>query len=565
MDREEFERLIDQVVSPQLTHLCGASLPGSSPAMGSLAEDFARVRAELARPPAEHRCGVVFLHPPAPPWLGLELLRLCGVSAEATCELHPRSPVYNAGLLFGQIRCPGRFEAGGRGVLGVTGLGGLGDGQFDRLRAHLEAWWSKRPDEAGHHLVMTAQEHPSIVAAAQAAGARVVRVAPLADRPADFPHVLHDLAVRHRGSLSDFDADTFDLLASRRWEGDLRELDGVVQRLYPEGGGAEISVNAERVREVLRGPLVPESGLESGALWEQVQRECQSCDERTTALVGVPFFVAASNETNPFDDPSPRGQFFRVISWAYQRFYEAAKTNFEFLWGARQTACSGDVTETRRLCGFINRFRHHHQHHAPAERPGFRDVQHWMSEVCCQESPAPWHHEVCVTAILVEILQLTAAIGRLLASVANENDEGRRLLVEQWQERLNLSWSSQRRRDFICNRLLAVAGWKVNPRPVADQWLDPVKEHLRGLRYIPAEEREEALTQWLDAQLRNDPDSQPLVKGDDMVDFGVPPTKRKDLLAELQRAQLQGLSREELLQRARSAAELRPDRPADFA
>ena len=148
--------------------------------------------------------------------------------------------------------------------------------------------------------------------------------------------------------------------------------------------------------------------------------------------------------------------------------------------------------------------------------------------------------------------------------MTNENNEGRRLLVEQWQERLNLSWSPQRRREFICNRLQAVAGWKVNPRRVADQWLDPVKEHLRGSHHIPEEERVEALAGWLDAQLRNDPDSQPQVKGDDLVDLGVPPTKRKDLLAELQRAQLQGLSREELLQRARSAAELRPDRQADF-
>jgi len=170
-----------------------------------------------------------------------------------------------------------------------------------------------------------------------------------------------------------------------------------------------------------------------------------------------------------------------------------------------------------------------------------------------------------VTTILVEILQLTVAIGRLLASVASEDDQGRRQLVEQWQERLNLSWSTLRRREFICNRLQAVAGWKVNPRRVADQWLDPVKEHLRGLRHIPEQEREKALTRWLDEQLRNVPDSQPLVKGDDLVDLGVPPTKRKELLEELQRAQLQGLSREELLQRARSAAEIRPDRPADFA
>ena len=479
--------------------------------------------------------------------------------------MYPRSPVYNAGLLFGQIRCPGRFEAGGRGVLGVAGLGGLGDGQFDRLRAHLEAWWYNRPDEAGHHLVLTAQEHPSMVAAAQAAGAGVVRVAPLADRPEDFPHVLHALALRHRGSLGHFDADTFGLLASRRWEGDLRELDGVVHRLYSEDGGSAISANVEWVRELLRGPLTPDSVLDSGALWEKVHRECRSCDKRTTELVGMPFFVAASNETDPFDDPSPRGQFFRVISWAYQRFYEAAKTNLEFLWGARQAACPGDVTETRRLYGLINRFRQHHQHHAPAGYPGLRDVQQWMSEVCGQESPAPWHHEVCVTTILVEILQLTAAIERMLASVANENDEGRRLLVEQWQERLNISWSAQRRREFICDRLLAVAGWKVNPRRVADQWLDPVKEHLGRLRHIPEEERVKALTRWLDAQLRSDPDSRPLVKGDDLVDLGVPPTKRKDLLAELQRAQLQGLSREDLLQRVRSAAELHPDRPADFA
>jgi hypothetical protein len=478
--------------------------------------------------------------------------------------LHPRSPVYNAGLLFGQIHCPGRFEAGGREVLGVAGLGGLGEGQFDRLRAHLEAWWYKRPDEAGHHLVMTAQEHPSILTAAEAAGARVIPVAPLADRPEDFPHVLHALALRHRGSLGDFDADAFGLLASRRWDGDLRELDGVVRRVYSDDGGSKISVNVERVRELLRDPLAPEPALESGALWEQVQRECRSCDEQTTELVGAPFFVAASNETDPFDDPSPRGQFFRVISWAYQRFYEAAKTNLEFLWGARQASCPGDVTETSRLCSFINRFRHHHQHHASAGHPGFRDVQQWMSEVCGQETPAPWHHEVCVTAILAEILRLTEAIGRLLASVANENEEGRRLLVEQWQERLNLSWSPQRRREFICKRLLAIAGWKVNPRRVADQWLNPVQEHLRGLRHIPQEEREEALTRWLDAQLRNDPDSQPLVKGDDLVDLGVPSAKRKDLLAELQREQLRGLSREELLERARSATERRPDPPADL-
>ena len=70
MDREEFERLIDQVVSSQQAHPCGASLPGGSPAMSALAEDLARVRAELARPPAEHRCGVVFLHPPRAPLAG---------------------------------------------------------------------------------------------------------------------------------------------------------------------------------------------------------------------------------------------------------------------------------------------------------------------------------------------------------------------------------------------------------------------------------------------------------------------------------------------------------------
>jgi hypothetical protein len=104
----------------------------------------------------------------------------------------------------------------------------------------------------------------------------------------------------------------------------------------------------------------------------------------------------------------------------------------------------------------------------------------------------------------------------------------------------------------------------VNPRPVADQWLTPVQERLRSLRHLPEEERLATLTQWLDVQLKNDPDSQPLVKGDDLVDLGVSPKKRKDLLMELQRAQLQGLSREELLERARIAAELRPDRPEDI-
>jgi hypothetical protein len=79
--------------------------------------------------------------------------------------------------------------------------------------------------------------------------------------------------------------------------------------------------------------------------------------------------------------------------------------------------------------------------------------------------------------------------------------------------RLILSWSPQRRRVFICKRLLALAGWRVNPRRVADQWLEPMKEHLAGLRHIPEEEREEALTRWLDKQLRSDPDSHPLVKG----------------------------------------------------
>jgi hypothetical protein len=410
---------------------------------------------------------------------------------------------------------------------------------------------------------MTAQEHPGIVAAAQASGAGVVRVAPLADRPEDFPHVLHALALRYCGSLSDFDADTFGLLASHSWEGDLRELDGIVHRLYPEEGATKTSVTVWQVRELLQSPLAPKLALESGALWEQVQRECQSCDERTTELVGAPFFAAASNETDPFDDASPRGQFFRVVSWAYQRFCEAAKTNLDFLWRARQAACPGDVAETKRLYDFINRFRQHHQHHAPVRRPGFRDVQQWISDVCGQESPAPWDQEICVMTILVEILQLTGAIGRLLASVANENEEGRKLLVEQWQEGLNLSWSPQRLREFISKRLLAIAGWKVNPRRIADQWLDPVRVHLRGLRLIPETEREKVLTRWLDEQLRNDPYSQPLIRGDDLVDLGIPPTKRKDLLAELQRAQLEGLAREELLQRAGSAAELPPDRPAD--
>ncbi len=555
MEREEFERLIDEVVNLQQTHPCGGNLPGGSAAMKKLAQDLAQVRAKLARPPGEHCFGVVLLHPPAPPWLGLELLRLCEVSAGETCQLHPRSPVYNAGLLFGQLRCPGRLEAGERGVLGVAGLSGLGDGQFDRLRAHLEAWWYKRPDEARYHLVMTAQEHPNIVAAAQAAGLGVVRIASLADRPEDFPHVLHAFALQHHGSLGDFDADAFRLLASRRWDGDLWELDEVVHRVYSEDGWSDFSVDVKRVRESLRAPLTPEAVPESGTLWEQVQRECRSCDERTTELVGAPFFVPASNEPNPFDDPSPGGQFFRVISWAYQRFYEGANTNLRFLWAARQAACLVDVTETKRLYGFINRFRHHHQHHAPAGHRGPQDVQQWTLEVCGQESLSPWHREVCITAILVAILKLTSAIGRLLASVANENDEGRTQLIEQWRERLNLSWSPQRRRKFICSRLLTVAGWKVNPRPVADRWLNQVEEHLRGIRHIPEEKREAALTQWLDEQLKSDPDSQPLVRGDDLVDLGVPQTKRKELLEELQRAQLQGLSRDELLQLARSAAE----------
>src|SRR5262245_54232419 len=175
MAPQAFERLVDQVASSELSHPCGASLPGNSLAMQELAKDLARVHEGLTHDPAKHRCGVVFLHPPAPSWLGQELLRLCGLNAEAIYELHPRSPVYNAGLLFGQIRSPGRFEAGGHGVVGVTGLGGLGENQFNRLRAHLEAWWFKRPDEACYHLVMTAEEHPGIVAAAQTAGATIIR------------------------------------------------------------------------------------------------------------------------------------------------------------------------------------------------------------------------------------------------------------------------------------------------------------------------------------------------------------------------------------------------------
>ncbi len=555
MHRDDFERLIDQVVRPQPPHPCGAKLPGGSPAMRALAEDVKEVRAALTLPPAQHRCGVVFLHPPAPLWLGLELLKLCGVPATATCELHPRSPVYNGGLLFGQICLPGRFEAGGPGVVGVAGLTGLGDGQFPRLRAHLEAWWSRLPDEARHHLVMTAQEYPPLAQAAQAAGARIIRVAPLSERPEDFPHVLHALALLRHGSLADFDADALKLLEGHRWERDLQELDEIVERLYPPDRGGQDSVNVERVRESLRDRQAPEPLPEICALWDQVRTACRSCDDQTKALVGAPFFEPAANETDPFDDPSPRGQFFRIISWAYQRFYESAKTNLEFLWGARQATCPGDVAQTKRLHGFINRFRHYQQHYAPAGRPGYQDIQQWMSNVCGQEIPAPWQHELCVRAVLGEIRQLAEAVGRLLDSVANESDEGRQMLTDQWQERLNLSWSPQRRRDFICERLMKVAGWRVNPRPVADQWLTPVQEYLRSLRHRPEEERLAALTQWLDAQLKNDPDSQPLVKGDDLMDLGVPPTKRKDLLAELQRGQLQGLSRDELLERARSAAE----------
>jgi hypothetical protein len=165
-----------------------------------------------------------------------------------------------------------------------------------------------------------------------------------------------------------------------------------------------------------------------------------------------------------------------------------------------------------------------------------------------------------VTAILGDILRMTVAIERLLASVASEKPEGRRLLVEQWQERLNLSWPPQRRRDFICTRLLAVAGWKVNPRKIADRWLEPLAEYLSGLRSIPDSEREVALTGWLDAQLKADPDSRPIVGGDDLIDLGVPPTLRKGLLEELQRGQLRGLSRDELLQTAINAVQSTSDR-----
>ena len=540
MEPNEFNDLVQQVVTQISSHPCGERLPGLSSGMQSLADELERIRVEIDSQPAAHRTGVLLAHPPAPDWMGREILRRCGLTDGSMLELRSLSPIYNSGMLFGQISEPGCLESGRVGVLAIAGLSALADREADRLRAQLHAWWGWRPSAVPqpYHLIVTAEDATAASTVAMELGLRVVRFPRLAERMDDFPHILHALSRWFGGTLSDFGPDSFMLLSSRSWPGDLAELHWILQCLYRNPvGSREAEFSRQEVQEALQKPFIREPHPDMPALWHQVQKSCRACDDLTMTLMEVPFFVPEANESDPFDDPAPRGQFFRLVSWASQRFHEAAGNKLNFLFRARSASSPTDIADAKRLKRLFDQFRNYQQHFFHVGNVGPSDVLQWLQTICGSERVHPWHNEQCVARLLRDILQMIEIVQRLLRAIIA--DPGRAELIEQWQEDLNLTWSPERLRIFVQDRLKKV-GWRVNARKIADRWLADVQKRLRELRTSSEAEREVLLTEWLDPKLQADPDSLPWVRGGDLEDLGVLPARRGSLLQELQQLQLQG-------------------------
>ncbi len=544
-----FDALLTGVSAPTDRHPFWSLLPGRSSAVARVACELVDIRERLTRPPADGRVGVAVVHPPAPDWFSNELLNCLGVPPEAVCELRPATPVSNAGILFGRFDQPGLLEAGHPTVLGLAGVGALGPARIARLRGFVEVWWQARPPSAAPHLVFTAQDGGAVADAANALGLQVVRMPALAGRGDDFAHVLNAVAERHGGALGVFDPDAFAALAAHPWPGDLLELCRVVERLLAPP--VDRGVTANRVRECLTNPFVALGTADSAEGWLRLRRACDRCDSAARELVERACFEPTDFDHDPFTDPSPRGQFFALIAWAYRRFHEAGKAMLDYL--TRHPLA--DPSERAEMTGLRERFnqlRQLFQHHQPAGRPLKVAAVEWLTAACGRTTPDDWQYEECVGRAVADLTRLAERVAAVLTRLRDHPE--RRRIVAELEENLNLTWSAQRRREFITDWLKANTGWRVNTRPIADRWLADFQQRVRALAHMADEERQERLREWVKVQYAADLLARPLVTGRDLVELGVLETDRAATLETLQLAQLNGeQSRVELLKRIRVA------------
>lgn len=134
--------------------------------------------------------------------------------------------------------------------------------------------------------------------------------------------------------------------------------------------------------------------------------------------------------------------FLRTVSWLYALYHEAGKWNLEFLY--EQLKASGldqdkihykHVESVQQLRTFL-------QHNLDPTKEQNRTIQytceHWFKAQCQVAVPTTnMHWKLCLLNLLQEVQIFLRTLQEYLRGV--EQDEGRALLVQQWEDHLQRS------------------------------------------------------------------------------------------------------------------------------
>jgi hypothetical protein len=502
----------------------------------------------------EPRVGGLILRPQWPTDVQEQLLTACNVSDWQRLQLQPQSPIYNAGLLFGNAGFAAALEAAPTAGIVVLGLEYLGPELANRWLVHLRVWWHSRPSQTGRppHLLHIAERKTHAADCLAESGLlTVVSFPPMASRPQDLPYLLHAEASTRGGGLADFKPQALEVLVQYAWPSDWDEIRALANYLYDHvDKNTPVGFSGDDVRRGLEqaastfGFQAPNKPF---VTWQDLREIGSVCDTLTQPLLGKPFFEVGTFNGAPLDGPVPQLALSRLVSWGYKVLHDrgGAADNIEALLKL-PLANHGSPKEIKETRDLIHSWRTLEQHSVERDDRGMRmrrRVEEWCEKACGSRVPNDAHWERCITCLMFELKRALCLLTERLNALCKSPEPA--ILIAQWRDRLEMSWPKHKYDKLLDQVLQNLGRTELLANAIAKDLIEAMQHQLTF--YSPSSDRDRLMRAWLEGEIQRRFPRPPLIS-DDLVRLGVSPEKMDYWLRRCNRLfSEEGKDRDELL------------------
>lgn len=410
------------------------------------------------------------------------VIETLGYSVEQTIKLYPGCDVHNHRKLFGDAIESSILERNNERIV-VTGFEYLSPRVWSRFVRHLTVWLSQHPRKL--LLVGESFIFPEDSEKIMRKWTTELEFPRLKDRKQDIIYELHLAARACDGRVDRFSLDALNFLLKQDWDGDVRDVEQVVFRVFRESSDErEISVDQVRVclkrKSTVR--LRQERTTDTTDLWRRIVSLREDIDRLSTSLIGNPFFAQRAETTTqrPLGSGCPELDFFRLISWAYMMLIECGSPNVAIV-GKLATGLRVQIAELMVTCDTIGRLRtflqHSLQYGSKSDQQTIELASKWFDNAVGRFYPLEQDYEICIIVMLQSVAEAFEKIHQFLQKL-NE-DEYKHTILRQWKDRVEDVWPKHQYDSAICKALRSLNRTDLDLESLCRKLLPKMQERLK--------------------------------------------------------------------------------------